>query len=115
MSTTDFQAPAGIQKNLEDFLGGEQPDDKVRKIWEKVSPLLIPGEQVEHLLVQTLASMKLFPGALVLTNRRAIGLQPGMLKMSFIDLLWRNLHKVHLTEHTFGRDHFSPPPMALEP
>lgn len=102
MNTTEFQAPTTLEKRLEDFLDGSRPENKIRGAWDSVKPLLIAGEQVEHLLMQGLTAMKVYSGALVLTNRRAIFLQPGLMKMAFQDLLWRNLQAAHLFETITG-------------
>lgn len=98
----DFQAPATIQKDIGDFLDGSRPEDQVRKAWGTISPLLIPGENVQHLLVQGMTAIKIHPGLVVLTNRRAIFAMRGLMKMSFSDLLWRNLHGAHLFETMTG-------------
>jgi hypothetical protein len=102
MNTREFQAPTTIEKRLEDFIDGSRPEEKIRAARDMVKPLLIAGEHIEHLLVQGLTAMKLHVGSVVLTNRRAIFLQPGLMKMAFQDLVWRNLHGVHLFETMTG-------------
>ena len=99
-----FEAPSSSSaKSPADFATDEQPQSRVDRVWEKVTPLLVPGETIEHVVVQTMAAMKLIPGALVLTNRRAIFAQSGLFKLSFHDLPWRLLLDAHrlwrLPEH----------------
>lgn len=98
----DFQAPTTIEKDISDFLDGTRPEDQIRKAWGTISPLLIPGENVQHLLVQGVTAMRIHPGVVALTNRRAIFAMRGLMKMSFSDLLWRNLHGAHLFETMTG-------------
>lgn len=75
---TMFQGPASVQKSVEDFLGSGQNETAVRAMFDKATPLLADGEQVEHILVQRMTGLK-FPEALVLTNRRALLLDQGLL------------------------------------
>lgn len=94
---TLFQGPASVRKSVDDFLGSGQNDTAVREMFAKVTPLLADGEQVEHILVQRMTGLK-FPGALVLTNRRALLLGQGLLRLSFRDLFWRDLSDAHMVE-----------------
>lgn len=101
--TKIFEAPSSSSaKSPADFATDEQPQSRVDRVWEKVTPLLVPGETIEHVVVQTMAAMKLIPGALVLTNRRAIFAQSGLFKLSFHDLPWRLLLDAHLTQGAMG-------------
>lgn len=104
MNTREFQAPITVEKRLEDFIDDSRPEEKIRAAWNMVKPLLIAGEHIEHLLVQGLTAMKLRAGSIVLTNRRAIFLEPGLIKMDFKDMLWRNLLGVHISETLTGAE-----------
>ena len=104
MNTREFQAPTTVEKRLEDFFDDSRPEDKIRAAWDMVKPLLIAGEHIEHLLVQGLTAMKLRVGSIVLTNRRAIFLEPGLIKMDFKDMLWRNMVGVHMSETLTGAE-----------
>lgn len=101
--TQPFEAPSSSSpKNPSDFATEEQPQARVDRVWGKVVPLLVPGETIEHVVVQGMTAMKLIPGALVLTNRRAIFAQSGLFKLSFHDLPWRLLLDAHLTQGAMG-------------
>lgn len=101
--TTFFQGPSSSPaKSLANFVTPEQKQARVERVWAKVSPLLVPGEAIEHLVVQAWTSLKVLPGAIVLTNRRAIFAQSGLFKMSFHDLPWRQLVDAHLSQGMYG-------------
>lgn len=97
-----FQAPSSEPKALEYFLATEQSQSQVRRVFEEVKPLMAQGEQVEHLLVQGVWALKVIPGALVLTNRRAVFLNQGVFRKSFHDVFWRDLVDAHLVEGVTG-------------
>lgn len=102
MSLTEFLAPASPRKPMSAFVFADQSEGKVQKVWGKATPLLTSGEQIEHILVQNLSSMTVFPGATVLTNRRVIMMKSKLITMDFVDLLWRNLLDAHLVEGVLG-------------
>ena len=101
--TSVFIAPSSTPaKTMESFASDEQSESKVRRVWERVSPLLVPGETIEHLVVQTMAAMTVLPGALVLTNHRALFASGGLIRLAFNDLKWRFLMDAHLSHGLMG-------------
>lgn len=102
MSAIDFSIPNPADKSLGDFVGPEQSQAKVERVLAKIQPLLTATEKVQHVVVQTWKAFKLYPSALVLTNRRVIYVDDGLMRMSFHDLLWRNLADTHLRETPMG-------------
>lgn len=102
MTAIDFSMPNPVDKSLSDFSSPEQSEHKVERVLAKVQPLLTASEKVQHVVVQTWKSFKLYPSALVLTNRRVIFVDDGMMRMSFHDILWRNLADTHLRETPMG-------------
>ena len=100
--TRDFKAPESPRKDLEHFLAQGQPEARVRGLWKRMSSLLIPDEQIEHFLVQNNYALKLFPGAVVLTNRRVLFAESNRLQMEFHDVMWRNLVDAKIKETWTG-------------
>ena len=100
--TRDFKAPDSPKKSLNDFLGQGQPEAKLEAMWQRFSSLLIPDEQIEHFLVQNSFALKLFPGAVVLTNRRVLFAESNRMQMEFHDVMWRNLLDAKLKETWTG-------------
>lgn len=102
MNTREFSTPHAIERTLEDFLREGGNEKKLRKAWDETRDLLVAGEGISHFLVQGMAAMKLRPGVVAMTNRRLMLLSPGMLKLSFVDLPWRNLQGVHIAQSMTG-------------
>lgn len=102
MSALDFSMPNPVEKTVSDFCDHEQSQQKVERVLSKVQPLMTASEKVQHVLVQTWKAFRLYPSALVLTNRRVIFVDDGMMRMSFHDVLWRNLADAHLKETPMG-------------
>lgn len=99
---TVFQGPTSLQKNVADLNTAGQSVDALHRAYASIMPLLAAGEQIEHLLIQNMAALKVFPGILALTNRRVMFLDQGLLKRSFRDLFWRDLEDAHLVEGLMG-------------
>jgi len=74
----------------------------VRKILAKVNDLLIKGETVDYVCVQRKPVITISPDAIILTNRRFIVARPKLTGFTFQDILWRQVHDVHLSEQMLG-------------
>lgn len=72
------------------------------KIWSYAHALMAQGEHIEHLFMQNRWCLKIFPGVLVLTNRRAIFIRRGWLSTTFQDFYWRVFKDVQKEEHWSG-------------
>lgn len=72
------------------------------KIWSYARSLMAEGEHIEHLFMQNRWCLKIFPGVLVLTNRRAIFIQRGLLSTTFQDFYWRVFKDVQKEERWSG-------------
>ncbi|MDX2017430.1 MAG: PH domain-containing protein [Planctomycetota bacterium] len=100
---------------LADFTREEQDPSHVSKMFERVSQILMAGEAIEYIAVQSsVATPSLAPDGVVITTKRIIFYQPKLLGgVSFIDLPWRELVDAKLAEgmlrstitvlHTSGR------------
>lgn len=72
------------------------------KIWSYARSLMAEGEHIEHLFMQNRWCLKIFPGVLVLTNRRALFIQRGLLSTTFQDFYWRVFKDVQKEERWSG-------------
>lgn len=78
------------------------PPAQFEKIWSYARSLMAEGEHIEHLFMQNRWCLKIFPGVLVLTNRRAIFIQRGLLSTTFQDFYWRVFKDVQKEERWSG-------------
>lgn len=72
------------------------------KIWSYARSLMAEGEHIEHLFMQNRWCLKIFPGVLLLTNRRAIFIQRGLLSTTFQDFYWRVFKDIQKEERWSG-------------
>ena len=72
------------------------------KVWDYTRALMAEGEHIEHLIMQNRWSLKIFPGVLALTNRRAIFIQRGLLSTTFQDFYWRVFKDIQKEERWSG-------------
>lgn len=99
---SEFIAPTGPAKSLEEAVAPEQAFQTHKKAWERINALLMKDEHIEHMVVQGIASLKWNPGVMALTNRRIIIARPRWFSLRFSDLPWRLLFDAHLVEGLMG-------------
>jgi len=78
------------------------PAADFEKIWSYAHSLMAEGEHIEHMFMQNRWCLKIFPGVLVLTNRRAIFIKRGVLSTTFDDFYWRMFKDVQKEERWSG-------------
>jgi hypothetical protein len=66
------------------------------------SKLMTDGEKPLGAAVQQKPVLNLWPHSVIVTNKRVILHQPEPLKTNFVDFLWKDILKVHLTDRIFG-------------
>lgn len=96
-----FVVPTAGVKPKSSFAASFSPSN-FEKIWSYARSLMAEGEHIEHLFMQNRWCLKIFPGVLVLTNRRAIFIQRGLLSTTFQDFYWRVFKDVQKEERWSG-------------
>lgn len=99
---TIFVVPTAGVKPKDAFAHVFSSPSQFEKVWSYANALLAPDEHIEHMLLQNHYCLKLFPGVLVLTNRRAIFVTRGVLSTTFEDFYWRMFKDVHMEERWSG-------------
>lgn len=91
---------AGIQ----DFLVTGDDEAAVEYVREKVLPLLMEGEDVLAVAVQTRLARWWFlpPDGVVVTNHRVLFPRCGILSFKFDDFHWEHVEDVHVESSVFG-------------
>ena len=99
-----FEAPNSSleEKEIHELCEGQQSESIAQKILDDAKALLMPHERIQHLVIQNRWSLKVFPSALILTQRRMMMMEQGWFKMTFLDLNWRFLKNVHISESILG-------------
>lgn len=104
MMLQNFEAPGSStdEKELDELCDGQQSEVIAAKILEHAKSLLMDDERIQHLVIQNHWSLKVFPSALIMTQKRLMLLNQGWFKMSFLDMHWRFLKNTHLSENFSG-------------
>lgn len=96
-----FVVPTQGVKPKSSFAASFNPST-FEKIWSYAHSLMAEGEHIEHMFMQNRWCLKIFPGVLVLTNRRAIFIQRGLLSTTFQDFYWRVFKDIQKEERWSG-------------
>ncbi|MBC8034644.1 MAG: PH domain-containing protein [Chitinophagaceae bacterium] len=93
-----------MRLNLKDFLNENQDPGAVERIAERLSGILMAGEDAVYIAVQKMPAVTISPDCVALTSKRVIFFRPKHLglSMEFQDYLWKDLSASHLKEEIFG-------------
>lgn len=81
----------------------EQKPDVVEKVVERVSAILVSGEQIIFVAVQARPIVNIAPDCAVLTSQRFLFYRPKLLgRVDFEDYYWRDLADAKLQEGVLG-------------
>jgi hypothetical protein len=92
--------------DLKQFLNEEQDPKAIEKIVNKLSAVLMNGEEVGYIAVQKKPAVNLSPDAIALTNKRVIFCRPKNLGLSieFQDFHWKDVLHCKVKEGILGSE-----------
>jgi hypothetical protein len=93
-----------MKEQIKKFLNEEQDPKAIEKITSKLSDLLMKNEEIGYIGVQKKPALNVFPGSIVMTNKRIIICQPKNLglSMDFTDYSWDDLEAAFVKENILG-------------
>lgn len=92
--------------NLKKLLNEDQDPKAIEKITEKLTDLLMKGEEIGYIGVQKKPALTVFPDSIVMTNKRIIICKPKNLglSMSFTDYDWNEIVAPMVKENLLGSE-----------
>lgn len=92
--------------NLKKILNEDQDPKAIEKITEKLTDLLMKGEEIGYIGVQKKPALTVFPDSIVMTNKRIIICKPKNLglSMSFTDYDWQEIVAPMVKENLLGSE-----------
>ena len=92
--------------NLKKLLNEDQDPKAIEKITEKLTDLLMKGEEIGYIGVQKKPALTVFPDSIVMTNKRIIICKPKNLglSMSFTDYDWQEIVAPMVKENLLGSE-----------
>ena len=92
--------------NLKKLLNEDQDPKAIEKITEKLTDLLMKGEEIGYIGVQKKTALTVFPDSIVMTNKRIIICKPKNLglSMSFTDYDWQEIVAPMVKENLLGSE-----------
>jgi hypothetical protein len=87
------------------FVTDDQDPQAVAAAWAAITPLLLTGEEVIYIAVQRKPGVTLNPASVVLTTKRVLIHQPGVLgRAAFEDHPWRDFADIRIQEGMLGTE-----------
>jgi Bacterial PH domain len=95
-----------MKEQFKKFLNEEQDPKAIEKITNKLSDLLMKGEEIGYIAVQKKPAITVFPDSIVLTNKRIIICKPKNLglSMDFVDFTWDEIVGTFVKENILGSE-----------
>jgi Bacterial PH domain len=95
-----------MKEQFKKFLNEEQDPKAIEKITNKLSDLLMKGEEIGYIAVQKKPAITVFPDSIVLTNKRIIICKPKNLglSMDFTDFTWDEIVGTFVKENILGSE-----------
>jgi hypothetical protein len=91
-----------MKKTIGSNINIEQKDPLLSTALTSCQKLYTDGEKTLGAAVQQKPLFNMLPHSVVVTNKRVILHQPQVFRTNFVDFLWKDIVKVHLTDRVFG-------------
>ena len=91
-----------MKKTIGSNINIDQRDPLIIDVLASCQKLFTEGEKALGAAVQQKPVINILPHSVIVTNKRVILHQPRMFRTNFVDFLWKDIVKVHLTDRVFG-------------